>query len=332
MDNLTHTLTGLFLSRAGLKHWSPLATPIVMIAANIPDIDAVTAAGGSLNYLHCHRHLTHSLIAMPVMALLSVVLVWAVRRKPVNWTGAFFGALIAVASHLLLDLTNIYGIRLLLPFSPRWLRLDLTPVVDVWIWSVLLLCILGPLLVRLVGSEIASTNVRDRNHGRGFAILGLLFLLLYNGGRSVLHTRAVASLESRMYQDESPLRVSALPDAANPLKWRGLVETSDFFAVEDFSLLADFDPSRATIFHKPQPDPAIDVARRTDVFQRFLEFSQAPLWRVSPVSEPENGKSVQLLDMRFGTPLSPGFMSSAILNGKLEVVEAHFQFGAVKPR
>ena len=89
MDNLTHTLTGLFLSRAGLKHWSPLATPIIMIAANIPDIDAVTAVGGSLNYLHFHRHLTHSLIAMPVMALLSVVLVWAVRRKPVTGPARF---------------------------------------------------------------------------------------------------------------------------------------------------------------------------------------------------------------------------------------------------
>src|ERR1017187_7733388 len=109
MDPLTHTAVGLFLSRAGLNRWTPRATAILMLAANAPDIDIVTAAGGSVNYLHYHRHLTHSLVAMPVMALLPVLVVWAVARKPIHWLGAFFAALIAVASHLLLDLTNMYG-------------------------------------------------------------------------------------------------------------------------------------------------------------------------------------------------------------------------------
>src|SRR5947208_9141120 len=126
MDPLTHTLTGLFLSRAGLKRWTPLATPILLLAANAPDADIATAAGGSLNYLHFHRHLTHSLIAMPLMALLPVVLVRLFGRKPVRWLGAWAVAMLAVASHLLLDLTNTYGVRLLLPFSTRWLRLDIT--------------------------------------------------------------------------------------------------------------------------------------------------------------------------------------------------------------
>src|ERR1022692_3642428 len=138
MDPLTHTATGLFLSRIGLKRWTPLATPILLLAANAPDIDIITAGGGSLSYLHYHRHLTHSLVAMPVMALLPVVLVRLVARKPVHWAGAFFAALIAVASHLLLDLTNAYGIRLLLPFSAEWLRLDLNNIYDLWIWGVFL--------------------------------------------------------------------------------------------------------------------------------------------------------------------------------------------------
>src|ERR1041384_4515345 len=135
MDNLTHTAVGLFLSRAGLNRTTPLAAPILMLAANAPDIDIVSTAGGSLNYLHYHRHLTHSLAAIPVMAILPVVLVWAVARKPVRWMRAFLAAAIAVGSHLLLDYTNAYGIRLFLPFSAKWLRLDLTPVIDLWIWS-----------------------------------------------------------------------------------------------------------------------------------------------------------------------------------------------------
>ena len=55
-----------------------------MLAANAPDIDVVSVAGGPVSYLHYHRHLTHSLIAMPVMAILCVLLVRAVSRKPVS--------------------------------------------------------------------------------------------------------------------------------------------------------------------------------------------------------------------------------------------------------
>jgi hypothetical protein len=64
----------------------------------------------------------------------------------------------------------------------------------------------------------------------------------------------------------------------------------------------------------------------------FLRFSQFPLWRISPVSEPENGKLVEVLDLRFGNPLEPGFMASAVLSGRLQVLDTHFQWGTVRPR
>jgi len=177
MDNLTHTAIGLFLSRIGLGRWSARGTAIVLIAANIPDIDVVSAAGGTLNYLAYHRHLTHSLLLMPVMALAAVAVVRVAGRKPVNWVGAFFAALIAVASHLALDWTNIYGIRLLLPFSGQWLRADTTGVLDMWIWAVCAIGIAGPFLARLVGSEISSGPVKQPHHGRGFAWFALLAVL-----------------------------------------------------------------------------------------------------------------------------------------------------------
>ena len=332
MDTLTHTATGLFLSRVGLGRWTPRALPILLLAANAPDIDVLSLAGGPLNYLHYHRHLTHSLAAMPVMALLAVLVVRVASRKPVRWLGAFFAALIGVASHLLLDLTNMYGIRPWLPFSGEWLGLDLTSVIDIWIWGALLLGIAGPFVARLVGSEVGSGTVRDRNHGRGFAIFALAFLLLYNCGRGVVHARAVAELDSRLYGDSIPLRVAALPHPANPLRWRGLVETGGFYEVEDVNLAADFDPTRGTLFYKPEPNALLEAARRTPTIQEFLRFAQFPLWRIEPVSEPENGQRVEVLDMRFGTPLAPGFVASAVLDSNLRVIGTSFTFGAARPR
>jgi inner membrane protein len=324
MDNLTHTAVGLFLGRIGLKRWTPLATPILLLAANAPDIDIVTLAGGPLSYLHYHRHLTHSIAAMPVMALASVALVALVSRKKIEWTGAFFAALIAVASHLLLDLTNAYGIRLLLPFSARWLSLDTTNLFDLWVWGVFLLAIVGPFLARLVGSEIASRDAREPLHGRGFAWFALLFLLVLDCGRWVLHARAVNELESRVYDDGPPLRALAIPDAANPWRWRGVVETDGVFAVADVNLLGEFDPTHATVFHKAPPDAAIAAAARLPAFEEFLRFSPSPLWRQSPAPDVAGGKTVEAVDLRFG---NTAVVASATLDAGLHPVSSSFQFG-----
>ena len=331
MDPLTHTATGLFLSRAGLNRWSPRATAVLLLAANAPDIDIAALAGGPLNYLHWHRHITHSLVAMPVMALLAVAVVRVAGRKTLYWPGAFAAALVGVASHLLLDWTNGYGIRLLLPFSSRWLQLDLTPLFDPWIWGIALLAVLGPVIGRLVGSEISSGTLKHRHYGRGFAWFALAFLVLYNSGRSVLHTRAVATLDARVYQGAAPSRVAAFP-SGNPWRWHGLVETADFVAMADVDMTQDFDPSHATIFHKPDSGPAMDAARRTHTFQEFLGFSQFPLWRVSPAPDLDNALLVELLDLRFGNPLAPGFMASAIVDSRMQVLRTDFQWGLPRPR
>jgi inner membrane protein len=331
MDPLTHTATGLFLSRIGLKRLTPLATPILLLAANAPDIDIVTTGGGSLEYLQYHRHLTHSLAAMPVMAILPVVLVRIVARKRVDWWGAFLCAFLAVVTHLALDYTNVYGVRLLLPFSPAWLRLDLTPIFDFWIWGALFLSVVGPFLGRMVASEITSGKTQQEHHGRGFAWFALAFLLIYNCGRGVLHARAVATLEAHLYEGETPVRTLAVP-TVNPLQWHGVVETSTAVLVRDVDLLGAFDATRGPVYAKPESDPGTEAVKRTRPFQVFLNFSQFPLWRVTPIAEPENGERVEVVDMRFGTPTMPGFVATALVNGRGEVVSSAFGFGMPRPR
>jgi inner membrane protein len=326
MDPLTHSVTGLFLGRAGLNRFSEQAPWILVLAANAPDIDIVTLAGGQLAYLNYHRHLTHSLAAWPVMALLPVLAVRLFTRKPFRWLAGYAISLAAVASHLLLDYTNAYGIRLLLPFSGRWFRLDITSVVDLWIWGVLLAGLAGPAIARLVNAEIGA---RTKTAGRGFAIFALLFLALYNAGRGVLHARAVATLDSRTYTGAAPLRVAALPGPANPLAWRGLVETGEFYSVVDFSLLEEFDPSRGTTFYKAEPGAAIQAANDLPVFRDFFRFSQFPLEIAMPLADPESATRVQAMDMRFGTPAQPRFVATADVNNRLQVMRAWFTFGAV---
>jgi inner membrane protein len=331
VDNLTHSLTGILLSRAGLNRLTPQAPWILLLAANAPDIDVVSAFGGSLNYLHYHRHITHSLLMLPVLPLACVLVVRLVSRKPLNWLAAYFTAFIGVASHLILDLTNIYGIRLLLPFSGRWLRLDITNIIDFWIWGALLLAMFAPVLARLVNAEIGAATPSKGGAGRGFAIFALLFLVLYNGGRYVAHARAVSTLESRIYSGSAPRRVAALASSSNPFVWRGVVETPESYVIEDVNLLGEFDPAAGHTFFKPDPSPALEAAARTKVFHEFLRFSQYPLWQIMPAEQADGGTRVEAMDLRFGDPQKPAFVATVILNPHQQVIRQWFQFGRPQP-
>ncbi len=327
MDNLTHTAVGLFLSRAGLNRWTPRASAILIVAANIPDLDTVSLFGGAESYLRYHRYLTHSLIALPVMAALSVLLVRLFGRRPLPWLWAWLAAMIGVASHLALDYTNGYGIRLLLPFSPDYYRLEWTNVVDLVIWAALLLGLAAPFLARLVGSEIASGSFRTKYPARGWPIFALAFVTLYICARGVLHARAAGELESRVYQDAPPLRVAASPAAGNPLRWRGIAETADLYAVCDINLARDFDPTAARIFHKVPTDAAIDAARRTPPFTTFLRFAQFPLWSSAPSPEGENALAVSVTDMRF-----MGWGATAVVDARGRVLRAALSMGSIRLR
>ncbi len=331
MENLTHSLTGVFLARAGLERFTPQATWILLLAANAPDIDIVSAFGGSLNYLHYHRHLTHSLVALPVLPFLCVLLVRLVSRKPVRWLGAYCIALIGVCSHLLLDLTNIYGVRLLLPFSATWFHLDTTGVIDFWILAVLGTALAAPLFSRLVNSEIGVSGPARGGGRRGFAIFALSFLLLYDGARYLVHARVIETLDARIYAGAAPLRVGAFP-SANIFRWHGLAETSDGFSLQDVDVLGEFDPNAGHVFYKPEPSPMLEAARLDPVFQQYLRFAQYPYWQVTPADQPEGATRVEVMDLRFGDPLAPGFVCTAIVDMKQHVLSSGFHFGTTAPR
>jgi len=333
LDNLTHSLVGLFLARAGFKHVTPRGTAIMVLAANAPDLDTVSFFGGAATYIHWHRNITHSLIAFPFLALLSVAIVRWLGRKEIRWLPAFLIAMVGVASHLILDLTNVYGVRLLLPFSGRWFHWDLTPVIDLIVWAMLILGVAAPWFARLVGSEIGE---RKRETGGGWAVVALLLFGAYDYARSMFHDRAVALMDSRTYvtstpQGLTPRRTGAFPEG-NPLLWDGIAELSNAYVRVPIDLRGSFHPESGETFYKAERSAAIEAAMHTEPFQRFLEFVQYPIWVTEPAAEPEQATRVRLVDLRFGTPGAPGFEAVATVSDRNQVVDSTFTFGRPRPR
>src|SRR5437016_6696140 len=89
MEPITHFLTGACLSRAGLNRTTGLATLTLVAASEMPDIDIVWYLGGSVAGLQHHRGFTHTLLGAPVMAALSLALVYGIYRLLVRWGRKF---------------------------------------------------------------------------------------------------------------------------------------------------------------------------------------------------------------------------------------------------
>ena len=162
MDNVTHTLAGLLLADGALQlrrrrtgrpaggRLRAVAAITGAVGANLPDLDVLytTLRGDRLTYLLHHRGHTHTV----VVALLGALALWGVARwrlgaradaergDPAD-AGAAGGwllalALVAVASHILLDWTNGYGVHPFWPASNDWHFGDAVFIAEPWLWAV----------------------------------------------------------------------------------------------------------------------------------------------------------------------------------------------------
>src|SRR5215470_10648263 len=147
MENLTHTLLGLSMAKAGLERVTPLGTTTLVISSNLPDIDTVMSLGGPVSGLEHHRGFTHSFMGLAALAVALTLLLLYLdrkfrlrrdhRRRPLRPMRILGLAYLGGAAHLFMDFTNNYGVRPLLPFSSRWFYGDLIFVADPWIWLIL---------------------------------------------------------------------------------------------------------------------------------------------------------------------------------------------------
>ncbi len=326
MDNVTHSLTGLALSRAGLDRFCPRAVWLLILSANAPDADIVAAPQGAFRYLEVHRGYTHSLFGLPLMAALAVVVIAALFRQKLPWFRAWLLCLAGVASHLLLDATNTYGVRLLLPFSSRWFHLDLNGLYDGCILAILIFAALWPSFSRLVNREIGD---RRSPAGRTVAVLALSFFLLFDIARGILHNRVVSQLESRLYDGAPPLDVAALPDAFNPLHWTGVIETSNAYLLSTVNPISQWTLENPDTFYKPQITPALEAAIRTDPFRYFLYFARFPIWSLQPVlGDRTRGTRLDLTDLRFGRPGAGSFHSVGYANAENQLLFKAFTYSS----
>ena len=305
------------------------ATPMLLVSGLIADIDWITRLGGADTFLRGHRTVTHSLVGTVAIIAAVAAASWFTGCKYPKFAVGIYPALVicgvGAGTHLLLDLLNGYGVKLLWPFLPKWYAWDLADSVDSWILFFLIAGLFIPELFRLVLEEIGS---KPKRHGRQRgAIIGLVFVALVIAGRAFAHQRAIALLDSRNYRGQTPLEVAAFPKPSNPLLWSGVVETDNaIFNLEvPLGPGREFDPELADVHFKPEPSLTLKNAVSSHAAIEFLNFARFPLASVQPEGD---GFQVRLRDMRFASELAGrrGVIAVIDLNAESLMIGEHLEF------
>lgn len=291
MDNLTHSLAGALLGQMGLKRLSGRAMPTLIIAANIPDLDAVATVLGT-GSLAIRRGITHGPPAMLILPLLVTGAVigwdrWRPNRagQPVRFWHLLLLACLGTWSHPALDWLNSYGIRLLEPFSSRWFYGDTLFIIDVWIWAAL--------IVAFLWSRRREKHGGDWRRPAWIGFAAVCAYILANGlitGRAEAHTHAVLAQRGRAAE-----LVVANPVPIRFWNRRMLWRNADVHGSGDFGLLTGVRLPDTAVSNRLGHPALAGATGRTDV-DAFLFWSRMPF-----VAE-EDGRIV-LKDQRFSSSL-----------------------------
>ena len=166
-----------------------------------PNVYALTGGNGS----HCGRD-RRSFYRIPFIPFPSPAAPANAGARDAGTGHIRFGPALAVCAagagaHLILDLTNVYGLKLLWPFAQRWYAWDLAASIDPLLLILLAGGLLLPLVFRLVGEEIGA---RTRRESQWPAFVLLAMVALYFGVRVVSHARVLAVVNSRSMPGRSP--------------------------------------------------------------------------------------------------------------------------------
>jgi inner membrane protein len=303
VDNLCHTLVGAALGEAGLKRRTGFGTGALMIASNLPDIDVLVFASGTPSVAF-RRGWTHGVLAdvlLPFLFTGVVVLIARWRgRDDIRPGQVLLLAYVGVILHVLMDLLNNYGVRLLMPFSEHWFYGDVLFIIDPWLWIIL-------------GAGIwFARRWRSVKPVRGSLLLAAAYVLAMIVSARLARAEIIDRWQQVEGQPPHALMVGPVP--LTPLRRQVIIDAGDRYETGTFTWQprnVRFD--RGAVL-KNDTDPRVAIVRSAPNIRAFLVWSRFPFWTLEPA---DRGTRVTVGDMRFvGGPglAARNFTQSAVVS------------------
>ena len=289
MDNLCHTLVGAALGEAGLKRRTRFGNATLMIASNLPDIDVLVFATNTPSVAF-RRGWTHGIHAQAILPVILTAVVLAVARRrpgragdpPVRAGQLLLLSYLGVILHVLMDLLNNYGVRLLMPIDRRWFYGDVLFIVDPWLW-----------LVLGIGVWIARRRRSSRAACASLLVASAYVLAMIISARAA---RSEIVDRWRQVDGRAPQALMVGPVPVTPLRRDVIIDAGDHYETGTFTCVprsVRFDQVQVP---KNDGDPRVAIASQAPNIRAFLVWSRFPFWTFEPVT---GGTRVTVSDMRF---------------------------------
>jgi inner membrane protein len=208
MDPLTHGIVGAAASQSvAKKELMRPAAAAGFVAAMLADLDYyIHIPSDPLFNIEIHRQFTHSLIFIPVGALVASLLLWWFLRKHLTFRQLYICSFAAYATSGLLDSFTSYGTQLLWPFLETRYAWNLVSVVDP---------ILTTGLIVLVGLGV----YRNRKALIAASWCWLFLFLAFGFLQKERGKSALVELASQ--RGHSTEQIVVKPTIGNQVLWRG---------------------------------------------------------------------------------------------------------------
>lgn len=321
MDTLTHALSGALIAAAtGHRQSEPSSLSlnrrawVGLLAGAFPDSDYVLNAIDPLLYLNEHRGVTHSIILLPVWALLLAWLFGLLYRAgPGGWKQFYGVCALALGIHIAGDTITSFGTQIFAPFSDWKAALNTTFIIDLWFTGIILIS----LLIALWRRKPA------------IAIGGIALLSVYVLAQGASEWRALEV--AKLYRTNTGLggySVEALPQPVSPLRWKLIVSNGSEHHTAFLDLAKNASaplPADAGMFARlaagyrdadalewtvrrhlpsgPQRDFA-DTIWRSELLEPYRRFAAYPTF--DSHEDSAQRRCAWFDDIRFGSPGSTG--------------------------
>ena len=271
MDPVTQGAFGAIFAQTISNKKKILVGSIVGCFAGLaPDLDIfIRSASDPLLKLEYHRQFTHSLIFIPIGALIVTFFSRLLFKKYLSWGETYFFSFLGLATHGLLDACTSYGTQLLWPFTNERISWNYISVVDLFLTIPVILAIIFAIIMK----------------NKYITLFGIVYILVYltfgayQENRAQFVGKSIANLRGHESKD-----LTAKPSLGNLFLWKTIYEDDGFYYVDAVRLFSKSEYCQGTKIKKlylPNDFPELDIAsQQYKDIKRFDWFSQGYLGKV----------------------------------------------------
>lgn len=292
MDSITHLAAGVISPLAFRK--APRIGAIVLfgiIAGELPDIDIIAGSGAHAMFT-LHRGITHSALALPLMALALALLFKvflaqlrlkemtvriengaAVINKADDWPlwQAFAAALLALILHVYLDSMTTFGTQVFWPFSSHRVAFPAMFIVDL-AFTVPLVLIMFRCMAGFKNEDKRDKQVKWARCGIAWVVCYPLVCLALSSGLEYKYNLEYAELGTTVE------KIHITPVLGSPVYWKAIGENQREYRM---AWVAAYMPFRSPDFN-PVSYPKVNQVKWAalqegiPIFKEYAAFASFP--------------------------------------------------------